>query len=811
MKRIISLFLSFVLIFTCASVLASCGGSGENNGGVNEGIPGDGGGTSEGDNTGGAAPSPMLDLIKDKVARFSIITDQKDAAINAAADEWIAKLADYGIEVKRYADYSVNKMQDCEILIGDSLVQRDKYAVDTHDFGEKGYVIRVIDQKVVICGGNTDSTVEALTLFFENYVGINVATDDVVNVSISQTLEVLKVQDDYPIKNLTVNGESIKDVYISASRSNSYAFAAAQELQAAIYTNAGAWLEIMYLDGDTSARVKLEVVENAGEDGFRVFVDTDGNLTLHCAYKNAFAKGVTRFVNNAFASAGESLNFDNSYEYTTNVSVVKYSEFGAKGTGGVDDYEAIVAAHAYANEGGQRVEADKGATYYIGSHRKTAVIKTDVDWKDAKFIIDDRRVSREDSDFWLFSVRPDRGSYNVKIPEGYSLKTTDTNVGLKFDSKVLLHVQDTTKRAYIRYGGNANNGYTLREVIIVDEEGNIDPLTPLVFDYDKVTSLTAYPIEDKPLLIQGGEFTTYANVGGNASKWCGYKRGIQVLRSNTTVYNVAHYVEKEPPITDEASKEASCPYSGFLYAQFSTNVLFDSCVVTGHLAYQHGTYDIGANLASGVTWKNCTQSNDFEDNTYWGVMGSNFSKNLTFDGCELSRFDAHEGVHNATIINSKIGVCINLVGTGNCLIENVHLSGANNNFFIHLRQDYGSTWNGDITIKNCKMTVKDSHKSAYVLKADWHQHDFGYECHLPNLYIDGFEVEFQNGSSYNQNFYIFKKMHNSDLDYRLDEINPLYAPEFITLLNIKNSYKLVQNTYEEKIFSQTTVKTTKDE
>ena len=41
---------------------------------------------------------------------------------------------------------------------------------------------------------------------------------------------------------------------------------------------------------------------------------------------------------------------------------VSYEQFGAIGDGAHDDFEAIAAAHAYANENGLTVKANAGAT-----------------------------------------------------------------------------------------------------------------------------------------------------------------------------------------------------------------------------------------------------------------------------------------------------------------------------------------------------------------------------------------------------------------------------------------------------------------
>ena len=55
-----------------------------------------------------------------------------------------------------------------------------------------------------------------------------------------------------------------------------------------------------------------------------------------------------------------------------------YEQFGAKGDGVTDDFPAIIATHAAANEKGLPVKANGGKTYYIGNTIGTAIVRTDV-------------------------------------------------------------------------------------------------------------------------------------------------------------------------------------------------------------------------------------------------------------------------------------------------------------------------------------------------------------------------------------------------------------------------------------------------
>jgi hypothetical protein len=155
-----------------------------------------------------------------------------------------------------------------------------------------------------------------------------------------------------------------------------------------------------------------------------------------------------------------------------------------------------------------------------------------------------------------------------------------------------------------------------------------------------------------------------------------------------------------------------------------------------------GTYDISVNRALNVSFVNCSQANDIKERSRWGVMGSNFSKNLLLDHCSFSRFDAHQGVANATIRNSTLGHAgLNAIGFGTLVVENSTLYGSS---LINLRSDYGSTWEGDFIIRNCVFVPAcGSPVTATLVNGSYSgQHDFGYTCYLPKqITIDTLRVD----------------------------------------------------------------------
>ncbi|MBQ8719930.1 MAG: hypothetical protein IJY65_02735 [Clostridia bacterium] len=813
MKKLISLILAISLLLLSLG-LTACGEPADD--GTTDV---EGGGENEGGNEGGTgdAPDASLELIKDGVANFNIIYSMyADSEVRSTIDFWIDQLAFHGVEVKSYTDSSVSKMQDCEILIGESLIQRNDYAVDVHDFGEKGYVIKVVDEKVVICGGSVDSTLEAMTLFLEEYLGVNIATVEVGDVSVAKTLFVEKVQDDYPIKDVTVGGESIRGAYIRAQRTNAGEYAAAQVLQAALYTNSGIWLKIQSPADDTGKKIQLNLVDDEGDEGFRVFVN-NGTLTVNAEYDGTFERGMNDFIADAITNATGTVDFANDYSFVTDTSFVRYSDFGAAGTGLIDDFDEIIATHEFANQYGLRVEADEGATYYISEGQRTADIKTPVDWKDATFIIDDRNLTQQNGGKnRLFTVTSYNATYNLKVPEGMKLSKDATNVGLTFDTDVMLKIINQNKRVFIRTGNFTAQSQDCSDVVIVHPNGDIDESTPLVFDYDEITSIQVISMIDEPMTINGGTFIHYPNHQARSGGY--FRRNIVVYRSNTTLYGVKMLLEKEPDPTDES--QSSSPYEGFFSANNACNVTFDSCVLSGRYAYVYqfngsnkrtGTYATNSEHSINTTWQNCTQANDIHDTNRWGVMGSGGSKNLKWENCVLSRFDIHTGAHNIYLKDCEIGEVINLIGWGTAYLENVKVSGAYNQYFIRLREDYGAIWDGDVIIKNCELVLKDGLTAAYVFRADWNSHDYGYQVALPNVDIDGFKVTYQNGKDFTGTLSVFRKISGYSTDIRKDVTNPLKAPLTVTVKGVSYTLKLVETTNCEIIFTDTTFTVIKDE
>lgn len=415
---------------------------------------------------------------------------------------------------------------------------------------------------------------------------------------------------------------------------------------------------------------------------------------------------------------------------------VLYSDFGAKGDGESDDIDAIAAAHAFANQHELPVRADEGATYYIEGER-TAVIRTDTDFGGAEFIIDDRDV--EDRNSSVFLVASDQKP--MPLSGVTSLRRGQEKIDVALPGPSLVTATNSHVRRYIRYGPNQNSGSAQTDIFVVDADGNVDPNTPIIWDFEQITELTALPMDQTTLRITGGRFTTIANQA--ESRYTYYSRNLAIRRSNVVVDGLEHRVTGEG--------DHGAPYSGFINIADCANVTVQNTVLTGRKTYRTvgasgdsvsmGSYDVLVNRALNVSFINNSQTNNINNRTYWGIMASNYSKNLLYDNCTWSRFDAHMGVANATIRNSTLGhMGINAIGTGVFTVENTTVFGNN---FINLRSDYGSTWEGEIVIRKSVFVPAGQRpiSSSLIGGRNTGNHDFGYTAYMPErIVIDGLYI-----------------------------------------------------------------------
>ena len=469
---------------------------------------------------------------------------------------------------------------------------------------------------------------------------------------------------------------------------------------------------------------------------------------------------------------------------TISKKYVTYEEFGAKGDGVTDDIEAIKAAHDYANEHNVNVRTNPHATYYIGPRPITVTIKTTVDWSTTKFIIDDSKVSVNERGASVFAVKSSFDPIEFSVP---SLKKNQMRFeGVSFPQNCYVRVENSEKKQFVRYGLNQNGGSNQVDSFVVDKTGYI--LDPVIWNFEKVTRALAFPIDETVLTVSGGIFTTIANQA--ESKLTYYSRGIAITRSNVIIEKLTHNIVGE--------LDHGAPYGSFIGIYGCAYVTLRDSFLTGHKIYYAmgsagklvgaGSYDLGINHAVNIRVENLRQ-NGIMDNTRWGLMGTNHCRNLYFDNCLMSRFDAHENVVNLTIRNTTLGhQCFNAIGHGNMVVENVTAYG---NSFLNLRGDYGSSWDGDVIFRNCTWYPAAHNASpCFIGGGNFGGHDFGFPCYMPhritieNLHIcDSCGPENYMGA---QIFNVSEHAMNGDPNIDFNDKSVMYPYFFTENLYMKN-------------------------
>ena len=679
-----------------------------------------------------AEPERVVIIAADGTTVFNVVRGENcSPEVTAAASALVMQIKSiYSKYIGFTDDWERNpNRSDYEILVGKTVRETaDTFIPDREMLGNGGYVIKMCGTKLFVAGGDDEGTVAAVDKL----------------VSMMEKGKEFALPADFELygcpsaflSDLRIGGTSVSTMSIEKP-SDPLALAGAEVLRREIFLASG--ILPGFSDG---GGIRVECIPG---ESTSVSLTADGGAVVLSGSRRT---GICRAVRDLFADikdgkipAAEGVCDIARWEKDYG-KFVTYEDFGALGNGATDDTPAIVAAHNKANAEGLPVLAREDAVYYIGGSKNPAVIMTDTDWSTASFIIDDRDVESYQTDVFLV-----RSQYSTEKIDLSPLKAGQANVGYAPGYPALVTLYDSNVKQYIRQGANQDSGAAKTDVILVSADGTVDPSTPILWDFDTVTAAYAKRADDTPITIRGGLITTYANAG-TASAY--YARGIDITRSNVTVDGLRHFVEKEGADGQ--------PYSGMLNFSSCSGCVIRDCVMTGHKTYKKigsagtsvsmGTYDILVTSCASFRAENCSQTNDINDSTYWGVFASNYAKNIVFDGCVFSRFDAHKGVCNVTLRGCTLGhQGINLIGHGQALIENCTVYSS---YFVNLRSDYGSTWDGDLTIRNCRFLPKAGAGGDVVIinGSNDGTHDFGYVCTLPkHILIDGFYAKDSKSSS----------------------------------------------------------------
>ena len=761
-------------------------------------------------------------LIDGGEAKFQLVVSKGSggSSVQKAVKTLVETLDKLDVEVEQVAE-AENNVKDCEVIIGVPTTRGAGFEYNIHDLGPEGYAIKLIKGKILIVGGSDDGVIKGIEAFTSDFLGITKKTKKLETVVVKASQSVDARQNDFRVTALKLNGEDMRGYTIAADSQNSVAKAVSSSMQSFFYTKTGYWFEIVPL-ADADKSIVIDIKPNTYE-GNGYYVKVDGTkLIFETEFPDKFGKLVSDYLSSNVGVKEGEVNFTNAKnKYTKNIRDICYTdtEFGAKGNGVANDFQAILAAHEYANTWGHNIKVSRSTyKFYISSPKNsegkvvTIDVKTSTDWNGSMIIIDDREISHnsKERETPIFTIRPDTPSEDitskfVNVSKDNPLTPETTNVGFApgVDGMIILLSKEC--KHYIRYGGNADNGQDQQEIIMVDAEGNIYADTPIMWDYTRVDKATFIAADERPISVGNAKIETYANQG--PSQYNYFARNIKNYRSNSTLHDIEHWYSQEGL--------TGCPYNGITHNENAANVTTINCryedppsydtVGSGSSTVSMGSYAYGARMCYNIWWKNVTQSNNHDENGITisrPLMGTNYCKNLGYDGCDVGSFDAHCGLYNVTIKNTSI-TTVNVVGDGLAYFENVTFHAGLVSGCITHRDDYGATFKGEIVIKNCKIDAHGKDKVGLINTGDYiAEHDFGYTCYLPkSITIDGLTIN--NPSAKLHVFPSLEKHVDSDISISKAEgggggINPYIPTEKVSIKNADSIQFVFANTPQFK-------------
>lgn len=468
------------------------------------------------------------------------------------------------------------------------------------------------------------------------------------------------------------------------------------------------------------------------------------------------------------------------YEKMTDdeANYVMYEDFGATSDG--DSWQAVYDTHVYANTYGYSVTTNLDEIHIYKSNKSTVIpIETNTNWNGATIYIHDEELDEDyDGDLdgdgsdevrlnHIFEISSGVNSITITdtdLLDSIEINTSTTSIdeltnylskkGYSYSQYTCI-VYNENEKQFKRYSSSSSqsSGTVMQDIFVIDSDGTLENEIQWDFDEGEITKIVLYPILSESITVKNGDFVTIVpsptsdNPNGY---WCDevsyLRRGIECSRGNTVISGLTHEVEYYSGNNlVSASDLLEGPYYGFISIQNASFVTLKNTSLYTHLSEDGGssasTYDLIVDYSTNVTIKN-VDSNDIDNSERWGITGSNYCKDITYTDCTLNRIDTHRGVHNLTIEDCTIGVRgITQTGSGTMKITGTNVTGSS--YFVDLRADYGSTWDGTIYIEDCEFesdSIQALIHYSVSYDSDGSLHDFGYEQYLPNVVIDGLNI-----------------------------------------------------------------------
>jgi hypothetical protein len=155
-------------------------------------------------------------FIENNVANFTFVfASDVSGDLRSNVYDLIDRLRAMGVTVSEPVNHTdASVVSECEIIIGTGVKGRDgKYSVNPYDLGDDGYVVKVIDKKLVIAGGTVAMTEEAFDYFVEQVLCITDETASFESLYVKKDFENLQLTE-YPITSVKIGERELSEYTI---------------------------------------------------------------------------------------------------------------------------------------------------------------------------------------------------------------------------------------------------------------------------------------------------------------------------------------------------------------------------------------------------------------------------------------------------------------------------------------------------------------------------------------------------------------------------------------------------------------------
>ncbi|AXY24899.1 hypothetical protein CL176_02040 [Suicoccus acidiformans] len=418
-----------------------------------------------------------------------------------------------------------------------------------------------------------------------------------------------------------------------------------------------------------------------------------------------------------------------------------------------DDGIKIKQAHQFASDNNLPIKVSKGC--FLIKETRRIPITTNIDFGDSTFYI------QEDGRAWWDNVFEVTGDEEIKIDANkinLPIKKGTTSIPELSDFEgSFVVIEDKNDITMMR----SDNGIVHHNTQLFVVEKNGELISEITKDVHNITSIIAKKIHQNHLIITGGTFLYDGNFKSTLS---GPSNGFYIDRSKVKISNQF--------VGILGSDESEGQFNGFYRPDNVYDFELSNVRVVPRSNNGNSTYGL---TGEKVLQYKIIQVTALGDKSNWGVMGTNYIKDLIIKDSRLTRVDVHYGAHNIFIENSVLGG-INVTGSGRLSVNNTQVY---NNFFISFRGDYGSMWDGDIYIYESKLVVENNNSVGIISFQAKSNHNFGTDLVFGrNIHIKNFSVDYLTNND--KEAYLYSRSGSVNL-------NDVYMPETMSFENVHSN------------------------